>query len=177
MDNNTFKLIIEEDLPVRSIAKSTMKTIRRDYEDSMITDWKHISIEIYADASDWIIRYLSRIYYWSDLIPGLLDHWSEQIYSFYHDIPRQKGRHNRFPSKNMIYKTMCKSFEDFEFSNLKYIIDGLPGYRDLPDMIINHDAIEFCKKYLYWLSERLSIYGKVEENEVKEIIKKLMNER
>lgn len=175
--NNTLKLIMEEDLPVKSVMIDLIENLRKDYKNNMITDWKHISIEIYVDTFDWIIRYLSRIYYWSNLVPGLLDHWSEQIYYFYHDIPRQKGRHNRFPSKKMIYKTMCKSFEDFEFSNLKHIIDELPGYRDLPDMTINHDAVEFCKRYLNWLSEKLSIYGKVEENEVKEIIKKLINER
>ena len=176
--NNTLKLIIEEDLPVRSVAEDLLEYLRRDYEDNMITDWAHIKNELFiTNIFDRMADYLLRIYYWSDLVPGLLDHWSEQIYYFYHDIPRQKGRHNRFPSKKMIYKTTCRVFEEYDFIDLKSCIRGLPGYRDLPDTIIREKGIEFCKKYLYWLSDKLSIYGKVEENEVKEIIKKLMNGR
>ena len=178
--NDILKLIIEEDRPVLSVVRHEMKDSREDYNDTMITDWAHIKGEIYyTDIFTRIIYYLLRIYYWSDLVSGLLDHWTTQIYLFYHDIPKQKGRKNRYPSKKVIYKKICNIFEDYEIlnSDIKRHIRGLPGYKELPDFIIDQKAIDFCKKYIDWICEKLSTYGKVEEYEVKEIINKLMEEK
>lgn len=178
MDNSILNFIIEEDLPERSVVEDLIEYLRKDYKDNMITDWAHIKNELFVSSIfSRLIDYILRIYYWSDLVPGLRDHWSTQIYSFYNDIPRQRGRNNKFPSKKMIYKTICRTFKEYDFYDLKSCIGGLSGYKELPNITIDQDGMEFCKKYLNWLSEKLSIYGKIKENEVKEIINKLMDER
>ena len=178
--NDILNLIKGEDFPEFTISRHVMNDTREDYKDTMITDWAHIKREIYyTGVFARIIYYLLRIYYWSDLVPGALDHWTTQIYLFYHDIPKQKGRKNRYSSKKMLYKTICNVFEDHEIlnSDLKFFVKGLPGYDELPDFVVDQKSIDFCKKYIDWICEKLSIYGKVKECEIKEIINKLMKER
>ena len=158
-------------------SKQIMKDMRESYSDTMVTDWVHISRELWCSSCfDRIIDFLLRIYYWSDLVEGSKDYWSEQIYLIYHDIPKQKARKS-FPLKEKIFKEIWESFEDELIGeDLCYRIKRSEGYNELPDVIIDSNGYNFAKEYLRWLSEQLSIKGFVSEEEVKEEIDNLLKE-
>ncbi len=163
-----------------SITRSVLKNLRKPYAVTMITDWAHIKTELkYSGCIEDLMTCLLRIYYWSDLVDGSLDHWSKQIYQFYNDIPRQKARKKQFPLKNKIHDAIWERYEeeDAKNYNLNRCEVTLPGYNELPDVIVKQEALDFCEKYIWWLSDRLSTNGKVEEVEVISIINKLMKER
>ena len=163
---------------MRRIAKF-LKKDRESYADTMLTDWAHIRWELESwDRSHSLVDFLLCIYYWSDLIEGSKEYWSELIYLIYNDIPRQKGRNKRFPAKNSIYKCIRGPFTDDDFLNtrLNHGVKDCEGYRELPEFIIDQKSLDFCDKYIWWLCEKLSVYGKVEEIEVKEKINELLME-
>lgn len=156
--------------------------IREKYKDTMITDWAHINHELYTiDRCDGLISVLLRIYYWSDLIEGSKEHWTKMVYLFYHDIPKQKGRNKHFPLQKKIYTAMREPFPDIEYIGTSlhygYCQKSESGYDKLPNIIIDKEGMEFCDKYIWWLSDRLSLNGKVNLDEIEEKINELMKER
>lgn len=154
-----------------------LKEDRESYINTLLTDWAHIKWELESwDRSHTLVDFLLCIYYWSNLIEGSKEHWSGLVYLLYNDIPRQKGRHKRFPPKKNIYKCIRGPFTDEDFLNnrVNHGVKECEGYKELPEFIVEQKSLNFCDKYIWWLCEKLSIYGKVEEKEVKEKINNLL---
>ena len=122
-----------------------------------------------------LIEHMLKIYFFPD--SPYLDHWEEEVYSFYLDVPKQKN--NKFPKEDFIYHTIFGSkYEDgFTLPRKKETIKRLkskyPNYNE-PTMDDFDNAIEFINEYVHWLSKELSKKGETYEDEVKSKIKELL---
>lgn len=142
---------------------------RKEYLNEMSTEWKNIERELGSSSTKEILIHLIKIYYCSHSRDR--GHWVDEIYSFYHDIPKQKSN-NKYPPADKIYKVIWDYWGD-TFDSIEYSLSK--DYDEFKGIHIGDEAIEFCRDYIQWLSDRLSRAGSVTRSEVTQKIKSLLN--
>lgn len=110
-----------------------------------------------------VVEHLIKIFIYPDKIE--VEHWEQEVFAFLHQIPKIKS--GKYPSKDSLMKNSWWVHEDSIFDVCKAVISEY-GYEI--DFSTVSEACNFCynKIYLYfdWLTDCLSVRGRVNRNEV-----------
>lgn len=108
------------------------------------------------------------------LFPGSVytDHWMHEIYSFYSRISKVKTN-NKFPTKQQIYSWTYDKVQDV-VNDRTYMIRMIQNccYDEKYKNIYDVDSVipvldSICTEYFDWISEQLSQYGIVVQEDAK----------
>ena len=106
------------------------------------------------------------------------NHWKGEIYNFLSDVPLLKST-KRLPKKDLIFDGLWTSVEERIPSRhrnfIRDINEGEYG-ENLGSIVYDSRAEEFCRKYIIWLSEQLSILGELSRNSVIKEIDELLKD-
>ena len=132
--------------------------------------------------SDQLILHLFKIFYHGNT-QEKIDHWSGDLYDLLYSIPTLSGSH-KFPKEDLIYHNLWGYTEDRFATLTRGMITKLnriskgekEGFGIIKDLTPNSKCEEFCREYFLWISEQLSKYGEISEEEIREEISSLLKE-
>ena len=120
--------------------------------------------------SESLFLHLLKLYYWG-YDEYIKRYWIKEISNMYIDV--SKLPNNKYPSKENIEKLI---WENNDLENLARILNKDKNYSKYPNIKIDYNAKEFCIKYVEWLSEALSLNGKIDNTDAQDFLLDLYNE-
>lgn len=120
--------------------------------------------------SESLFLHLLKLYYWG-YDEYVKRYWIKEISNMYIDV--SKLPNNKYPSKENIEKLI---WENNDLENLARILNKDKNYSKYPNIKIDYNAKEFCIKYVEWLSEALSLNGKIDNTDAQDFLLDLYNE-
>ena len=107
------------------------------------------------ENSNSLFLHLLKLYYWGydDMVKW---HWIKEISNLYTRV--FKLPNNKYPSKEYIEKLI---WENNDLEVLARMLNKDKNYSKYPKIKIDYNAREFCIRYVEWLSETLSLNGKI----------------
>lgn len=105
--------------------------------------------------SESLFLHLLKLYYWGydDYVKR---YWIKEISKYYIEV--SKLPNNKYPSKEYIENLI---WENNDLENLAKILNKDKNYSKYPKINLDYNAREFCVRYVEWLSETLSLNGKI----------------
>ena len=100
-----------------------------------------------------------------------VDYWMKGIWKFLSRVDKLKN--NKFPSSKFI-KNALSTHNDTIDRFIKTAKSGITS--DSPRIVNSQEVLKAIEKYQSWLSYNLSIDGQVTQENVKNIIKQIINE-
>ena len=122
------------------------------------------------DRSDMIFIHICKLLLYQH--SAYCDHWMHEIYGF---MPRMKKlkKTNKLPSREFISNIMLENLDGMVFQFMAEAIADEDDY-DYDESVSAEVVQEVCRKYVTWLSEKLSTTGFVTNAEVKAKLSELI---
>lgn len=127
------------------------------------------------NASKQIINHLLKIFYHRDRTP--MPHWKKEIFNYLHDIDLVKSN-KKIPSEKLIFEGLWEgSHELFDGRHEDIVEDINDEYSDDFGYIdsLSPLAKPFCKEYMKWLAQELSLKGRLPKSDIFEEIDYLLD--
>ena len=131
-------------------------------------------IEDFKSARRQIIKHLMKIFYYRSFTESK-KHWIGEVHDFLHESGTLKGS-NKKPKKSFIFEYLWEEKKEvFENNHDKFVRELNRKYSgDFYEVTSDSNCVKFCRDYMEWLSERLSMEDFLEYEEVEREIEELL---